>query len=93
MANFKETDLCYSYKWAPSENEINSRKILFHDTCELNIDQGNEVLHFINSFMKLKNFAMLTTFQKIEKALKEELPKTKKGHCKIKRWLSENYFF
>ncbi len=93
MSIFNETDLKYSYNWNPSKKEIVSKKIQFHDTYELNVDDGYEVLHYINSYMRLKNYAMLCTFQKIEKAIKEELPKTKTGHCKIKRWLSENYFF
>lgn len=93
MLIFNETHLKYNYEWNSSEIEILTKKNRFLDADNLNVNEGYEVLYYINNYMKLKNYAMLCTFQKIEKALKEELPKTKKGHCKIKRWLSENYFF
>ena len=93
MPNFKKTDLKFSYNWDCNEKIIENKKIKFNDNFSLNLEEGYEVLPFINSYMDLKNYAMLTTFHKIEHALKAELPHSKTGYCKIKRWLSENYFF
>ena len=93
MATFKENDLRYSYNWNPKTAEMLPRKIRYTDAHELNLEEGYEVLFFINSFMESKNLAMKTTFEKIEQILKEELPQTKRGLSKIKRFLSDDYFF
>lgn len=93
MANFTESDLRYSYNWNPKVVELLPEKIRFSDKYELNLEEGYEVLYFINGYMDLKNLAMRSTFEKIEHALKEELPQTKRSLSKIKRFLSENYFF
>jgi hypothetical protein len=93
MATFKENDLRYSYNWNPEAVEKLPKKIRFKDTFELNTEEGYEVLLFINSYMELKNLAMKTTFEKIEHILKKELPETKRGLNKAKRFLTENYFF
>jgi len=93
MVDFKKTDLKYSYEWDGIPEATSTKKIAFRDSATLNLNNGHEVLHFINSYMTLKNCSMLTTFQKIEKALREDLPENKRGHNKIKLWLNENYFF
>ncbi len=93
MATFKENDLRYSYNWNPEVVEKLPKKIRFIDAYELNPEEGYEVLLFINSYMELKNLAMKTTFEKIEHILKKELPETKRGLSKAKRFLTENYFF
>jgi hypothetical protein len=93
MATFKENDLRYSYNWNSEIVEKLPKKIYFTDTYELDIEEGYEMLLFINSYMDLRNLAMKTTFEKIEHILKEELPETKRGLRKIKRFLTENYFF
>ncbi len=93
MVDFKKTDLKQAYKWDEIPDEVFSKKITFRDSASLNLCNGHEVLHFINSYMTLKNCSMLSTFQKIEKALQEDLPENKRGHNKIKLWLNENYLF
>jgi flagellar motor component MotA len=93
MAIFTENDLRYSYRWNPETVEKLPKKIRFKDTMELDIEEGYEVLLFINSYMQLKNLGMKCTFEKIERILKEELPETKRGLSKAKRFLTENYFF
>lgn len=65
----------------------------FNDTLELNLEDGYEVLLFINNYMELKNLGMKCTFEKIEHILKNELPQSKKSLRKIKRFISDNYFF
>ena len=91
--NFEKSDLKHSYKWNENEEIDYTKKIRFYDTFTLNIEEGFEVLQFINSYMALKNYSMPCTFHKIETAIKNELPENKNGHNKIKRWLNENYFF
>jgi hypothetical protein len=93
MATFKENDLRYSYNWNAEIVKKLPKKICFRDTRELDIEEGYEVLLFINSYMELRNLAMKTTFEKIEYILKEELPETKRSLPKVKRFLTENYFF
>ena len=93
MINFEKSDLKYSYTWDESKNVDYTKKIRFYDTYSLDTDNGYAVLQFINSYMNLKNYSMISTFHKIEKAIKEDLPNGKNGHNKVKRWLNENYFF
>jgi hypothetical protein len=93
MMNFEKSDLKYSYKWDENTNVDYTKKIRFYDTYSLDTDNGYAVLQFINSYMNLKNYSMISTFHKIEKAIKEDLPNGKNGHNKVKRWLNENYFF
>ena len=94
MANFERQNLKHSYYWSGSETPVATMKRLrFHDSHSLDIDDGEEVLHFINCYMLLKNYSMASTFHKIEKIIKTELPESKRSHNKIKRWLNENYFF
>jgi hypothetical protein len=93
MATFTENDLRYSYEWNPEKAEKLPKKIQFKDTLELNLEDGYEVLLFINSYMKLRNLGMKCTFEKIEHILNKELPETTRSFNKIKRFISENYFF
>ena len=93
MATFSENDLRYSYRWNPETAENLPKKIRFKDTLELNIKEGYEVLLFINSYMQLRNLGMKCTFEKIEYILNEELPETTRSFNKIKRFLTDNYFF
>jgi len=93
MANFKENDLRYSYHWNPETAKKIPEKIRFKDNLELNLEDGYEVLVFINSYMQLRNLGMKSTFEKIEHILKVELPATKRSLNKAKRFLSDNYMF
>jgi len=93
MATFTENDLRYSYRWNPETVEKFPKKIRFKDTLELDLEEGYEVLLFINSYMELKNLGMKCTFEKIERILKEELPQSTRSLNKIKRYISDNYFF
>ncbi len=93
MATFDKQHLKHSYDWNDSDGNDTLKKLRFHDAFILDIDDGDEMLHFINCYMLLKNYSMLSTFHKIENALKTELPESKRGHNKIKRWLNENHFF
>jgi len=93
MATFSENDLRYSYRWNPETAENLLKKIRFKDTIELNLKEGYEVLLFINSYMQLRNLGMKCTFEKIEYILNEELPETTRSFNKIKRFLTDNYFF
>jgi hypothetical protein len=93
MANFEKDHLRHSYYWNETEAPTMLKRLRFHDSQTLDINDGDEVLHFINCYMMLKNYSMLSTFHKIENILKAELPESKRSHNKVKRWLNENYFF
>lgn len=93
MATFTENDLRYSYRWNPETVEKLPKKIRFKDTIELDLEEGYEVLLFINSYMELKNLGMKCTFEKIEHILKKELPQSTRSLNKVKRYISDNYFF
>lgn len=93
MATFTEHDLRYSYQWSAETLQNLPAKIHFKDNLELNLEDGHEILLFINGYMKLKNLGMKCTFEKIEHILKKELPEKTRSLNKVKRFLSENYFF
>jgi hypothetical protein len=90
MANFKKSDLKYPYQWDESKTGIDSVEPPIQSTLFLNSNDGHEMLLYINTYMALRNYSMLSTFHKIERAIKEELPKSIKEYNKVKRWLNDN---
>ena len=93
MPTVAENDVRYCWSWNPETAKDFPKKIRFKDTIELDLEEGYEVLLFINSYMELKNLGMKCTFEKIEHILTEELPQSTRSLNKIKRFISDNYFF
>jgi len=91
MANFNRRSLRYSYSWTSSKEKDHSKIIGFPDEYLLDSNEGYEVLPFINKYMSSRAWAYESTFLRIEKVLREELPKDIRGHKSIKEWLDQNF--
>jgi hypothetical protein len=90
MANFKRSDLKYNYNWTAAKENDNAKITGFPDSYLLDRNEGYEVLPFINRYMDSIKWTLESSFHKIEKAIKVDLPGTVRGHATIKKWLLEN---
>jgi len=93
MCYFEKKDMKYSYNWNVDSENFYAISIRFLNSDLLDLNDGIQVLNYINSYMKLKNYSMRCSFHKIEKALIVDLPETKRGYGSVKRWLNENCIF
>lgn len=57
------------------------------DNAELNRHEGYEVLHFINKFMHDNSGMVVMTGQKIERMIRNGLPKDIRSHKKVSQWV------
>jgi len=90
MANFSSTVLRHSCVFTTPE-EV-SRKISgFPETAVLNVNEGFEVLYFINRYMAYRGWFAPATFQDIESYLKTRLPFKVRTHSAVKEWLDLNF--
>ncbi len=90
MGNFTRNDLRYSYDWRASEGD-NKRITGFPDDVLLNRNEGYEVLYFINKYMTNKSWQQLSTFQKLESTIKNDLPSNIRSHNNVRNWLDNNF--
>jgi hypothetical protein len=90
MGKFKRDDLKYTYKWASSiedhrDDECNS------EMATLIVDDGYEILSFINYFMAEYSLEKLQTFHKIERMIKDIIPADLRSKEDIRIWLLKNW--
>ncbi len=91
MANFKKSDLYYTdYDWKASEGD-NSKITGFPDNILLNRKEGYEVLHFLNRYMDSRGWSQIATFNRLERALRNDVPSDKRSHKNIREWLDNNF--
>lgn len=93
MANFTRSNLQYVYSWNAAKENDNARITGFPDSYLIDRHEGYEVLPYINRFMTYHNYTLLSTFHRIESAIRLDLPANIRGHASIKRWLETNYVF
>jgi len=89
MAFYDKSDLKYQYNWSiynEKDPKINSNS----DYNFLNIEDGHEVLNFINAFAEKHKYVNKITGIIIERLLKDHLPAEIKSQESIMEWL-ENY--
>jgi hypothetical protein len=90
MANFTTTVLRHSCRWTTPEDEpknING----FPDTATLDVNEGFEVLYFINRYMEYKGWFSPITFQNIESHIKTRLPFNVRTHKAVREWLDVSF--
>jgi len=90
MANFTTNVLRHSCTWTTTED--GAKKISgFPDQFTLNVNEGFEVLYFINRYMEYKMWFSPITFQNIESLLKTRLPYNVRSHKAVQEWLDINF--
>jgi len=91
MANFKKGDLKLTYSWTASVENDNAKVTGIPDSTLLDRHEGYEVLPFLNRYMTDKGWTLVTTLNKLEDALRNNLPGSIRSHANVKKWLNENF--
>lgn len=91
MANFKKGDLKLEYSWKAAAEDDNAKVTGVPDSTLLDRHEGYEVLPFLNRYMTNKNWTSQSTLNKLEDALRNELPGSTRSHANCKKWLDENF--
>ncbi|SBV91744.1 conserved hypothetical protein [uncultured Desulfovibrio sp.] len=88
----QRSDLVYekSYIWKvlPNDNPKITGK---PDSTLLNRNEGYEVLDFINNYMKTHKLSTVAEGQKVEKMIRNDVPKHIHSHSKISEWIADNW--
>jgi len=93
MSNFNRRSLRYEYRWTTIKENDNTKIIGFPEDKLLDINEGYEVLPFINKYMSSRKWAYESTFQNIEQTIREYLPENIRVHKAVKEWLDGNFRF
>lgn len=89
MAFYDKSDLKYEYNW--SVYDENDPKIDGNaDGSPLNIEEGHEVLYFINAFAEKHQYVNKITGIIIERLLKDHLPAEIRSQKSVREWLENN---
>ncbi|MFC4476272.1 hypothetical protein [Flavobacterium chungangensis] len=91
MANFKRSDLTLIYSWTASVENDNAKITGEPDSTLLSRHEGYEVLPFLNRYMTAKGWTTLSTFNKLERSLRNDLPSDVRSHANVKKWLNNNF--
>ena len=93
MAYSKEQMIYMNYKWTARADHDNPNIIQGTDHSELNQTEGYEMLYFINSLAKTWSWkaVSLSSYQHLERVIKEEVPSTVRTHGGIKGWIESHY--
>ncbi|MFH7018790.1 hypothetical protein [Flavobacterium sp. FlaQc-47] len=89
MANFKRSDLKLTYSWTASAENDNARITGVPDSTLLDRHEGYEVLPFLNRY--LNNSTSVSTLNRLEDVLRDELPGSTRSHANVKKWLDDNF--
>lgn len=93
MKNFSVDDLKYAYNWNTANRDDNKWIKGFPENHMLNLEEGFEVLPFLNRYMTEHGYLTIETLHKLETLIREALPKTMRSHWDIKIWLDQNCCF
>jgi hypothetical protein len=91
---YEKTNMVYAdYTWTASADHDNPRVIGADDHTDLNRSEGNEVLYFINSLAVTWGWqnASLSSFQSLEKIIRNEVPSSMRTYAQIKSWIENQY--
>jgi|GEM_PF-642872 len=89
MAFYDKSDLKYQYNWSVyEENDPNING--GPDSISLNLDDGHEMLQFINEFAQKHRFVNKMTGTIIERLIKDHLPGHLNSHEKVMEWLENS---
>jgi len=92
---YQKSQMVYQdYKWQARADHDNPQIIGAQDHSELNRTEGYEMLYFMNNLAKTWNWNgnnLLSSFQHLERIIKEEVPSNIRTHSEIKSWISGHY--
>ena len=92
MAYTKNNMVYDDYKWSARADHDNPKIIGGNDSAQLNRTEGYEMLYFINSLAKSWKWNdSLTSYQKLEKIIRNDVPSGTRTHSGIKAWIEANY--
>ena len=88
----KKSDLLYENEYSWTTYEDDDPKVTgVPDSTELNRNEGYEILHFINRLMDKNDLKKIATANKIEKMIRNDVPKNIHSHSKISKWIIDNW--
>jgi len=82
------------YKTTAKADHDNPKIIGGQEHSELNRTEAYEMKYFINSLAKTWNWpanAPTSSYQRLEKIIKTEVPSNIRTHTKIKEWIAAKY--
>lgn len=97
MGTFKKSEMLYDdgkhYKWTAKADHDNPYYTKGADHSELNRTEGNEVLYFINHIgdKHWQKTPDLTTYRKVERLIRYEVPSNIRTHKKVADWIVDNW--
>lgn len=93
MSYTKANMVYQDYKWNARADHDNPKIISGTDAAELNRTEGYEMLYFINSLARTWNWknVLLSSYQKLEKIIRTEVPSTIRTHAGIMSWIAQNH--
>ena len=83
----KKSDLSYEYLWTRYEDD-DPKVTGIPDSTLLNRNEGYEVLSFINNYMREHNLSDVADGKKIEKLIRNDVPKKIHSHSNISKWIA-----
>lgn len=90
MTIYKKSDLLYTYSWTAigkDDPKITGKP----DSTLFNRHEGYEVLYLINEFMNEKNLISVSSGNKIERMIHNELPSNVRSQENVIKWLKDNW--
>jgi hypothetical protein len=96
MGNFRKTYMLYYleagyYSWAVHWG--NDPKVTGElDGTFFNRQEGYEALYFINKYMKNHHLWGLSSFQKIERIIRRDVPEDICSQENIEHWIASNWY-
>jgi len=92
MAYTKNQMVYQDYKWSARADHDNPKIIGGTDHAELNRTEGYEMLYFMNSLAKTWKWNdSLTSYQNLEKIIRQKVPSNIRTHGGIMNWIASNY--
>lgn len=91
---YSSKDMVFQYKWYARADHDNPKIIGGTDHAQLNREEGYEMLYFIRSLAKSWGWSYSTpisSFQHLEKIIKNEVPSSTRSHSGIKTWIESKY--
>lgn len=81
------------YKWTAKADLDNPKVIAGNDRSELNRSEGYEMLYFIRNLAKSWGWtnASISSYQRLEKVIRLEVPSDTRTHGGIKAWIEKKY--
>lgn len=90
---YQKSQMVYTdYKWTARADHDNPKFIGAQERSMLNRSEGYEMLWYINSLAKTWGWNdTLSSYQNLERIIREKVPSGIRTHSEIKNWIEANY--